>query len=370
MDNNNTPSSTPPLTGMNYAHGVNKGTYFSAGNASSTARNKRTLHESWENIGLSDCTPSSSPSLQGKDNAHAVPMQGLRTSFGCSRSDVRDNSCQRTKRTGPSGSYDSPSRHLRHKRSATMKQQVDSSVLERQKAPPPPPIQPSDIGRMVWVTGRERSKVVRHYGKIEALKEELDDDTGEIVGSTGKPAIRWMVLIRFHASATASEEWISADRIQFESPKNTRSTEKVVFTPITPPAKSPPKKRTKARSAQGAMMVTPLYQETWKATNRKNRSKSKTTNAVIVEQGKRPGDEYYKVEEITGFRLVDKRILFEIQWVGGEVTWEPLSCLSEEAFEAAKVLVAEALESKRGNKEKISPALIRIAKKEFDIDVK
>ena len=117
-------------------------------------------------------------------------------------------------------------------------------------------------------------------------------------------------------------------------------------------------------------MVTPLYQETWKATNRKNRSKSKTTNAVIVEQGKRPGDEYYKVEEITGFRLVDKRILFEIQWVGGEVTWEPLSCLSEEAFEAAKVLVAEALESKRGNKEKISPALIRIAKKEFDIDVK
>ena len=351
MDNNNkcTPS-TPPLTGMDFAHAVMQGS------DSSTS-------ESWENMGLSDYTPPSTPPLQGTDNEHAVTMQGH------ARSDVGNDSCQRTKRARPSGAYGGPSYSLRDIRSSPMKQQVDSSLLERPNGTPPP-IQPSDIGRIVWVVGSEGSEDSQRNGKIEALKEELDDNADENIGSTGMPATRWMVLIRYDAPAIPSKEWISADLVQFEPPKNSPSTEKVVFTPVTPTATSPPKKRMKPSGTQGESVVTPLHQEKQEPIHRRSRSKNQTMKAVVVEKGIRPGDEYYKVEEITGFRLVDKRILFEILWVGGEVTWEPLSCLSQEAFEAAKDLVVAALESKPRNKEKVNHDLIRIAKKEFDIDVK
>lgn len=117
--------------------------------------------------------------------------------------------------------------------------------------------------------------------------------------------------------------------------------------------------------------------------NKKGKTEKPKNQAAVVhkKKGDEPGEEYYQVERIIGFRISKvkqekeskgssrrqkKGLLMRVQWVSGEVTWEPLWCLDQLCFEEAKVLVLQALE-KQPNE--VDPDLIHIASEVFDIDV-
>ena len=59
-----------------------------------------------------------------------------------------------------------------------------------------------------------------------------------------------------------------------------------------------------------------------------------------------------------------KGLLINVQWVNGDVTWEPIWCLDQLCFEEAKALVQQTLE-KQPNE--VDPDLSRIASEVFDI---
>jgi hypothetical protein len=230
---------------------------------------------------------------------------------------------------------------------------------------------------MVWVAGTKGSKFFQHYGKIEDIKEEeVDDDDEEEAddekkgahpdGTTTPRPMRWMVLINYQTSFNPPKEWVSVDRVQFETSNSRRARVAVTTTKTTTtkPASSPKKKRTMKNPPQEEAPSSGKKQKK-RATNRKNSKK----NAVLVEKGKKPDEDYYEVEKVNGFHLTDKGgVLFEIKWVGGEVSSEPLWCLSQDAFDDAKALVLQALVPEPGYP--VNPHLLRIAKKDFDIDVK
>ena len=229
---------------------------------------------------------------------------------------------------------------------------------------------------MVWVA--KGSKYFQHYGKIEAIKEEEVDDDEDDAAPPGAPndngtKMRWMVLIHYQTSLTPPKEWVPVDRIQFETSKNRRARAAAAAVVTTTPAatgtSTPKKKRTTKNpppDGEVAAATTPSKKQKKRGTNRKS---SKKTNAVLVEKGKKPDEDYYEVEKVNGFHLTDKgAILFEIKWVGGEVSSEPLWCLSQDAFDDAKALILQALVPEPGYP--VNPHLLRIAKKDFDIDVK